>query len=223
MELLRENKETIILLEGFVLQQIVHKIGSSYFAIMLFDMFPHIPWITIAMVSSSAISPIVAIVYIALRLKFIPKITINPKKILLPLVSGIILTWLIIFLGVIMFGKESSFAQQIFYIPHPYYYPTLFLFVIWGPFIEETLYRCYFFEILRNKWGTTIALLLSSLLFAVSHALWIGNYPFFIYLFYLLYMFLVSVALTLVYMEGKLITSTLVHSFANIYFLILNN
>jgi membrane protease YdiL (CAAX protease family) len=208
-------KSVIIVLEGFGVLIAFHAIGGYYCAPKVVEVFPEIPLITVSMLFSSAMSPVIAIIYLALRTKFIPKFTIK-KEIFTYILAGIVMAWIVVFISVLLSGKESSFAQEILKTPRPYYYLNLFLFILWGPLLEETLVRGYFFEILRQKLNDIIALVFSSILFVIPHGIW-G-----IFSINLFFIFMYSVIFTLMYIQGGLIVSISVHAFVNFYLLYLN-
>jgi len=172
-----------------------HAAGGYYFAPLLEEKFPQLFFSNVMMLSSSAISPLIAIVYLAVRVKIFPKVSIN-KRVLTYLLSGVIMAWIIAFTSVLLGGMETPFELK---VPHPYYYLNLFLIVLWMPILEEILNRGYFFEILRQDRGGKMALLFSSILFVLLHGIW-GRID-----MSLIFIFLYSVIFTLVYMKGGLI------------------
>ena len=200
-------KSILIALEGFIVSIAAHAAGGYYFAPLLAERFPQLFFSNIMMLSSSAISPLIAIVYLAVRVKFFPKVSIN-KRVLTYLLSGVIMAWIIAFTSVLLWGMGTPFELK---VPHPYYYLNLLLIVLWIPILEEILNRGYFFEILRQDWGDKIALLFSSILFVLLHGIW-GRID-----MSLIFIFLYSVIFTLVYMKGGLIASIGAHSFVNLY------
>lgn len=208
-------KSVIIVLEGFGALIAFHAIGGYYCAPKVAGVFPKLPLLTVSMLSSSAISPVIAIIYLALRTKFIPKFTIK-KEIFMYILAGIVMAWIVVFVSVIVSGKGDVFTQEILKTPYPYYYLNLFLLILWGPLLEEILFRGYFFEILRQKLNNTRALLFSSILFVIFHGIWGG------YGINLFFIFLYSVIFTLMYIQGGLIASISVHALVNFYLLYLN-
>lgn len=208
-------KSITIVLEGFGILILSHIVGGYFCAPKLAEVFSELPLLTISILSSSAISPIVAIIYLALRAKFIPKFSVK-REILMYILSGMVMAWIVVFLSVLVSGKGDTFAQEILKTPHPYYYLNLFLLILWGPILEEILFRGYLFEILRQQMNSAVALLFSSVLFIGLHGLWgvFGINLFFIFLY--------SVIFTLLYIQGGLIVSILVHVFVNSYLLYLS-
>ena len=129
---------------------------------------------------------------------------------------GVIISWLVIFVELLFLTKEIPMAQKILQTPEPYNYVNLFLLILWGPFVEETLYRGYFFEILREKLNDPIAIIFSSLLFVLFHGMW-GQFS-----ISLIFIFLFSLIFTIMYISGGLIASISVHAFTNFYLTYLN-
>lgn len=212
---LSKSQSIIVTIEGFAVDMISHWIGGGYFGWILSELYPDMPEITAGMLASSDISPVIAMAYISLRIKYMPAFRIKSKKIE-NLLAGIVLAWIVVFLQTLFLGKEISLAEDILNLPRPYFYVSLFSLMVWGPLIEETLTRGYFFEILRRKWGDTVALLISTLLFIIPHAL--GGYG----LPALFFTFLGSAVFTFVYIQGGLIPAILTHMFVNSYLVFLN-
>lgn len=210
-----KTKSAIVVLEGFGVLIASHAIGGYYLAPLLAEVIPKLSSLTIAILSSTAISPFLATIYLAVRVRFVPKFNIK-KEALLYLPSGIILAWIVVFINVLLSGKENPYAYEVLKSPQPYYYLNLFLITIWSALLEEILNRGYFFEILRVRWGDTQALLLSSIIFVMPHGMW-GSFD-----ISLIFIFLYSVIFTVIYMRGGLIIAILVHAFVNFYLLYLN-
>lgn len=186
-------------------------IGGFFLAPKLEVLFPEMPLLTIAILSSSVFSTFFAILYLSLRLKFIPKVMLN-KDVFIFSLSGALAAWLVAFVSVIYAGSADIFlAKQIYSIKQPYFLPTLSLLVFFGPCLEEVLYRGYFFESLRREHGNLIALLFSSLLFASFHGIF-GNFN-----FSLFFVFLYSVVFTFAYIGGGILSSIMAHSLLNFY------
>lgn len=212
---LSKGKSVITVLEGFGILLVAHAIGGYCFSQRLASVFNKMPLVTVEMLSSSAVSPIVAIIYLAWRCKFVPKFSIS-RETFLCFIAGIVLVWIVAFVSLLYFDRRIPFAQEIIKTNYPYYYLNLFLVVLWGPLLEETLVRGYFFEILKGSWSNTTALLLSSILFVIFHGIW-GTFD-----ISLLLILLYSIIFTLIYIEGGLIASIVVHAFANFYLTYLN-
>lgn len=209
------SKSAIVVLEGFGVLIVTHAIGGYYCGPWLAETFIELPQVTVAMLSSSSISPVIALIYLGLRTKFIPRFNVK-KETFISLLPIIVMAWIVVFVSVLLYGKESLFGQEILKTLPPYYYLNLFLVVLFGPLLEETLSRGYFFEILKQSWGNTKALLLSSVLFVIPHSIW-GSLD--ISLFFI---FLFSIVFTLAYIMGGLVTAILVHAFVNFYLFYLN-
>ncbi len=210
------NRNNIsIVIEGFAILLVAHALGGYYVAPKIADAFPMIPMLTIAMLSSSAVSSPVAIVYLAIRTRVVPKIAIS-REMLIYVFLGIVASWFVAVTSILVFGKNIPFVQEILEIKYPYFFPTLFLLIVAGPVLEETLARGYFFEILKKSLSNVQAILFSSVLFVLPHGIW-GVFD-----INLLFIFLYSVIFTYVYMRGGLIASIVVHAFVNLFLVYLN-
>ena len=114
-----KRKSTTVVLEGFVIFLIAHALGGYYCAPKLAEAFPTMPQLTVAMLSSSTISPGIALLYLALRTKFIPRFNIK-REAFISILPGIIMAWIVVFVSVLLSGKESPFGQEILKTPPPY-------------------------------------------------------------------------------------------------------
>jgi len=186
---------------------IAHAIGGYYLAPILAERFPQLFFSNIMMLSSSAMSPLIAIIYLTVRVKFLPKVKID-KRVLTYLSAGVIMAWFIAIMHILLVGREAPFELK---VPHPYYYVNVLLIVLWLSILEEILYRGYLFETMRQSLGGKMALLFSSILFVLFHGIW-GTTD-----INLIFIFFYSVIFTLVYMEGGIIASIGAHSFVNLY------
>lgn len=203
-----------IVLEGFFVLLGVHVLGGLFLGLGLTRLFPSVPVITIAIFSSSAISQVSAITYLAFRFKCFPRFILNKTAVLYALV-GIILASFLIMVQVSFFGKEVPAIQEELNTPPPYRYLNLLAATIWGPFAEEVLFRGYFFEELRESYGALAAGLLSTGLFVILHA--IGGLT-----FGLIFIFLYSALFTFAYMRGGLLGAIVSHIFSNVSLVCLN-
>jgi len=209
------ERSAVMIIMAFGVFLIAHAIGGYSFAPKLADAFSEVPRLTIGMLASSSVSPIIAIIFLLVTTKFIPHLDIK-KETIECIVAGFMLGWLFVFLEVLILGREMSLVVDILKTPRPYYYVNLFLVVVLGPILEETLFRGYFFELLRHSWANGRAFLFSSSLFVLFHGLWGGIDA------GLFFIFIYSAIFTLLYIQGGLIASIMTHSFVNFYLTYLN-
>jgi membrane protease YdiL (CAAX protease family) len=210
-----KRKTAVFVAFGFIFQVVSHEIGGYCLAPRLAEVFPKVPLLTLGMLSSSAISPLIAITYFFLISKFVPRIAID-KNVIFVSLSGIVLAYFVILGDILFIGRYIQLAQDIISVKGKWYYLTLFLLIVWGPLLEETLYRGYIFEILRKNWGNVLATLFSSILFVIFHGIW-GELN-----FSLVFIFLYSILFTCIYIQGGLVSSVLVHSFVNSFLFYVN-
>lgn len=209
-----------VIIEGFIVLIIFQAIGVLCFGWIFSYLLAGAPKLTINILSSSAISPVIAVGYLSLRRKFFPKFNFT-RETLLGAVSGIVLTLMICLVEVFIFGTKNAFIRQIISASIPYYYINLFWFLVWGPFFEETLFRGCFYELLRAK-GELFAILISSTMFALPHILFAGLTIDFYVVLEVLFIFARGLVFVYTYRVGGLLASTAAHIFANSYFLFLN-
>ena len=175
LELTRVNS-LIIVVEGFLVYQASHFLGGNLVAFVLLQKYPQMPPITAATIGSSDIPPLVAILYMSLRVGWYPNLKFG-YCVLPGAVGGIVLAWLVSFGALLFFDKENTEAQEILSLPKPYLYHGLFSAIVWNPLLEEVISRGFFLEILRNQWNLVSSVIISTLLFAGSHWLWAGWSP----------------------------------------------
>jgi len=210
------GKSVQIVLEGFGILILWHAAGGYFLAPFLGRIFSGCPSLVIDMLSSSGISPAIAAFYLYLRTRSVPRL-VWQREVLVYMLAGIVLAWIITYLSILVFlDKDIALAQDIARMPAPCKYLLLFLLTFWGPVIEETLNRGFFFEILSKEWNRPFALLFSSAIFVVSHGIWGGFEP------ALILIFGYSVILTLLYIEAGLLVSVSTHMFINAYLFYLN-
>jgi membrane protease YdiL (CAAX protease family) len=208
-------KGSILVLEGFLVLQAAHFVGGEYLTVAMLRRYTDLPVITAATVATSNLSHLLAILYMALRFRDCPAQIIGPN-LLTATGGGIILGWLLTFLGLIVFDRTSPYVQEILRLPVPYVYHGIFSVIVWHPLTEELLARGVFFEILRRGWGLLTSALISSSLFVLSHGIWGDFDP------GLLLIASYSLIFTLVYIHGGVIGAAFVHMAVNAYLIYLN-
>jgi membrane protease YdiL (CAAX protease family) len=170
--------------------------------------FPILPPSTVDVLMPGIIPPFVCLSYLLVRIGFVPRLIVK-KEVILYSFGGTVMAWFVVCMHTLTFGHGAISDLN---IAGPYYYVNLFFLMIWAPLVEETIYRGYFFDILRQKLRTPFALLLSSLLFTLAHIdLSVGFEP------NLAFIFLCSIVFSLVYVEGGLIASIWTHFFLSAY------
>ena len=198
-----------------MISAIVHAIGGYYVAPNLKEVFYELPMLTIQMLFASSLSQFTGILYVYVRSRAVPKILIRNNFVSFCL-SGVVAVWLISVANMLFSGRYIPFAHEILSEKSPYLYINAFILIVVGPCFEETLYRGYYFEILKSNFGNLWSILISSLLFILFHAIW-GGFD-----INLIFIFLYSILFSIVYIQNGLIASTLVHAFVNFYLLYTN-
>jgi membrane protease YdiL (CAAX protease family) len=218
---LSKSKSLFLVLEGFVLEIAVHWAFAEYFGLQLVKLNPNIPW-SVAGTFSSTLSPLIATVYMGLRLRCFPVIMIKPQTSLSAGIA-ILLAWFVLLFQTAALGQDDPFSREILKTRSQptYFYLSIFVVVAWGPFLEEILNRGYFFGPLRTTWGDTAALLISTFLFVTFHAIFLAIYYGGVG-YELLFIFLHSIIFTASYIRGGMAAAILTHMFVNFYLLYLN-
>ena len=187
--------------------------------------FPEAPPRLISMLTSSAISPIIASVYLFIRTKLIPKAWIDKETFYIVL-AGIVVCWILDLLTSLFCGVQSLRTYDDGFIKNLSIGSVMIIVLrtLWQPLIEETLFRGYFQEILRIKWSNAVkAVLVTSLLFTLPHLtsdlVISGGVPSILANF--VHISISSFIYGLAYIRGGLVASSCIHAFANAYRLFL--
>jgi membrane protease YdiL (CAAX protease family) len=221
MEISR-NKAALILLEGYIVHLIVYAVGGYYLAPQIEWTFHDLPSSTASMLFSSILSQVGGILYLLFRLSCFPSFMVN-KHCLKDAAAGFIAIWLIIFLNLLMFGEEHSLVRKSLSVQGNYVYLNIAIVVILGPVLEEVLYRGYILKTLARFWSNNSAVLISTILFVITHAIWtFRNYPDVLSLIIsakiglgLIFIFLYSLVYSYSYLICGLPISILLHVFTN--------
>jgi len=218
----KRRRQIILVLEGFGVLIMAHFFPWFFLKPLLVIIFPKAPEKTLSLLSSSAISPIIASFYLFARTRMIPKIIINKKEMVYIVLAGMVGIWINESLMLLIFGERMQLFDKSVKSVSVYIFIDIFFYTIWAPLIEELLFRGYFLEILKSKWNNVSACLLSSLLFVLPHILLspgilsvtdgmlIGAF-----------IFINSIIFSMAYIQGGLISAFIVHAFSNFYRLIL--
>lgn len=164
-------KYVSIVLEGFLVLQVAYFVGGEYIARGLLRFDPNMPLLTAATIGSANISPIVAIIYMVLRVQGFPALIAGPNLVS-GTIGGIMLSWFVTFVGLIAYEGTVLQVEEILRLPPLYKYHGIFSFVVWSPAVEELMARGFFFEILKRQWGILYSTIASTFLFVLAHALW---------------------------------------------------
>ncbi len=216
MEIAKKNSAFFVV-EGFVVLVLAHICGG-YVASTLIEKGSNIPPLSLYIIFTSALSPVVAIIYLVFRTHIILPILIS-SNIFKATIAGVIFMWLVAFIQIIFIGRDMYLSPKLLEVSHPFDYINIFLCVCWAPLVEEALFRGYFLNMLMRKWGLWIAILASSTLFVVAHLLFAPGTSNTINMALL---FTRSIIVSFAFIQGGFIAAVLVHSFNNLYFLIFN-
>lgn len=205
--------------EGFALLVISHWLASNYLISKLVEILPGLPRIAAGMIAGT-LSPLIASIYMMLRMRYVPRLFIKTQT-LLYTIGSVILAWMVLFLQAGLLGKGIPLAQEMLQARPPYLHVMLFLLIVWGPLWEETLNRGYFFETLKQTCGDKLALLFSSFLFVGFHGIFNLIYNGSVG-YDLVFIFLTSIVFTFAYIQGGLTAAVVTHAFVNLYLTLLN-
>jgi membrane protease YdiL (CAAX protease family) len=198
--------------EGFIIVITAQVLSPFFVDPLLIRIIPELPQVTLTLMASPTGS-VLGIVYLAIRTRIVPRLSLN-KEMYVYFFLGIAMAWITTLLYTLVAGKDAGLVKASLDTSRPFRYLNACLLTIWGPVAEETLFRGFFFHILRSRWSIAMAGLFSSLLFVLLHTFSGIDTG-------LLFIFLYSVVFTITYIRGGLIASILVHGFVNAYWLYL--
>lgn len=206
-----QRNSYMIIGEGFTALILIQCLGFIFIGHFLQIYFPAMPPITVNIISSSAISPLLASAYLCARTKVKPTIILNKQVVALTF-AGVVLVYIVSLMYMYIF-KESNFVSNLS-SPNAFKYINLFWYVVWAPVTEEILFRGYFLNVLSAR-GNVTASIVSSLLFAAAHILF--AYPHFDIIMALesSFLFVYSMIFAFMYVQGGIIPAILTHIFSN--------
>lgn len=213
-----QRNSYIIIGEGFTALILIQCLGFIFLGHFLQTYFTGMPAITVNIISSSAISPLLASAYLCARTKVKPAIILNKQVFVLTL-TGIVLVYIVSLMYMHIF-KESNFVSSLS-APSAFNYLNLFWYVVWAPVTEEILFRGYFLNILSAR-GNVTASIVSSLLFTAAHTLFAYPHLDMIMALECSFLFVYSMIFAFMYVQGGIIPAILAHLFSNWYFFISN-
>jgi membrane protease YdiL (CAAX protease family) len=188
----------ILILGGTILQPLIRAAIPHIFDYILYHIFP-------------ILSLLLPTVYLSTKYGFVSysELLLRGNDILVLCISLIILFLMAAFIslggpyGPPLFGQIADQSTKV-----ELYFTFVVIFIA-GPFLEETLFRKYIFNIFTSKYNIVIAMTLTALLGTFLH-LGFGNIRGLIFVFCLSFFF------TMVYWKSNLGTSFLTHSLASL-------
>jgi membrane protease YdiL (CAAX protease family) len=220
---LSKAKALSIAFEGTAVLVIIYLLGNFY-------LMPYIsnslPFPTSSMLFS-AVSPAVAIIYLLSRVKQFPHLGFAVRYFYV-IIIGILISAASATAYIKYFPSAGGLVSTILVLPGPFYI-NLFLFLIWNPVTEEIVFRGYILELIRTRWNTIFAIVLSTALFVFPHVFFNGlRSPLYFsreFLGYLLLPMLpkvvFSVVVSIVYLRTGIMGAVLAHVVMNFYSLCL--
>ncbi len=205
-----KGRHLVLVLTSFLILLMTYYLLWISLRPLLFSSLPDTPARAIYLLFSTAMAPLIAGLYLFFATRSVPKIIVK-RNMFYAVFAGMVGSWLIYiirrFFGVGPALPASSIYDLI----------RIFCIILWAPFVEETLYRGYFLEILKLKWNNIGALLLSSILFTLPHLFNIKIISLNTILLYGFSIFADSIIFGMVYLQGGLIAAFVVHALSNCY------
>jgi len=213
----QKYNNAFIVAEGFIVFVVI-KLLMIVLATVLVGMLSNANKTTIYVLTSGIFSTLLAILYLWIRTKYMPKIKIHYDSIMYS-IAGVIFMWFFLYIGLLFFGFNDVYIKKLIGVSGVYKYINVFWFAIWSPVTEELIFRGYFLEMLSHK-KPVIALLITSLLFVTLHIIFSLNPYNYLMIISCASFFIFSMIVGFVYLHAGLMPAIIVHMFSNIYFLI---
>lgn len=208
------SSRTKIVLETFVLLHTIQFVTGLFLLPFLLQYDLGLPPIAVSGLATTSTSLTLALLYIVIRTKAFP--VLIGENTIPASVAGIFLLWMIRVIALVWFDKTNSYARAMLNLEGSAFYLTVLTVTTLGPFLEEILFRGYFFDFLKDELGVLTAAIASALLFVVSHGIW-GGFGAQSILY-----FVDSLVYVFIYTQGGVLATGLCHSFVNAYVLILS-
>jgi membrane protease YdiL (CAAX protease family) len=210
---LKIDKNLALVGEGFVISLLL-TIVCAFIGAVLVDQIKEIPRNSIYVMTSGIISPALAIIYLWKRTNYVPKML--SKDTALYATAGIVVMWLWLAFGFsFISGPNDLMFKKYVTTQGNYKYLGLFLLVVWAPITEEAIFRGYFQDLLTRSYSKKISLLLSTLLFILSHTILSAQQTTGTAIFSF---FFFSMVAGLIYDQAGLVSAAIVHMFSNFYY-----
>ena len=181
----------------------------------------NIPVLSVNILLTSVLAPLLTIIYLMLRLDHSPNIYFD-KIVIMVSTASIVVLWFIALFEILIIGPSNIFVKQLLSSYVSYVNINIIWFILLAPILEEILFRGYFYDLLR-QYGELIAIVLSSLLFVIPHVLFAGISIDIVVIIQAVIIFMRSMVLSISYRYGGLVASVLAHIFINAYSLFLNS
>ncbi len=189
-------------------------LGLSGFVLWLFPVLQSLlPGISISTSEYISVVPIhlIPIIYLSFRYGWvgISDFWLRGADFVVLAISFIIVSLTISIISLVT-PYISSVHSEVSQLPRPEYLITLLIYFLIGPFLEETLFRKYIFEIFRSKYSILVALLLTAFVETLMH---IGYW----HVTTLIVIFLLTLFFTLIYTKSRLGVSIIMHCLTNVF------
>lgn len=198
-----------IAVEGFAVHIAAQSACGIFLVPQLQSLFPSAPPLIISIAGSSAVAPLVALVYMMARTRCAPPFH-APSRTFRDVAICMLAALAAAHLSVLLIPHDP-YVHAILSLPSPYRFAAAPLIALWIPFLEEALYRGFCLSLLLPRLGTIAAVLASSLLFVIPHGIWGGMG------INLALIFLFSLVFSCAYLRGGMSLAVLTHVLAVSY------
>ena len=173
---------------------------------------PSFPWITISFILST-FAYIIPLFYLSTRYGCLKRsdFTLRGQDLII-LFAASLIVFLAAAVFVLKYGIRVStdITQMVSRLSAFEYVVVYFIILLLGPFLEETFFRRYIFELLKSKYRLPLSILLTVGFETILHI----GYSF----EQLIIIFIYSFLFTIVYLKSRLVASVIIHCLINILF-----
>jgi len=191
---------------------LIHLVVVQQFIPIYYALKPSFPWITISFILST-FAYIIPLSYLSIRYGCLTRsdFTLRGQDLII-LFAASLIVFLAAAVFVLKYGIRVSpdITQMASRLSAFEYVVVYFIILLLGPFLEETFFRRYIFELLKSKYRLPLSTLLTVGFETILHI----GYSF----EQLIIIFIYSLLFTIVYLKSRLVASIIIHCLINILF-----
>ena len=191
---------------------LIQLLGVQILLPLLQKFDPSLPWVTISFILSP-LSFLIPLIYLTIRYGHLTRFDfILGGQDLIVLFFAILFLFLVTAVYILRYGVRifPAFAQMTSKLSSSEYVVVFFIILFLVPFLEETFFRRYVFELFKSRYRLSIAIFLTVGFETFLHIGYRIEQLFFIFIF--------SFGLTIAYLKSRLATVVIIHFLINILF-----
>ena len=191
---------------------LIQLLGVQILLPLLQKFDPSLPWVTISFIPSP-LSFLIPLIYLTIRYGHLTRFDfILGGQDLIVLFFAILFLFLVTAVYILRYGVRifPAFAQMTSKLSSSEYVVVFFIILFLVPFLEETFFRRYVFELFKSRYRLSIAIFLTVGFETFLHIGYRIEQLFFIFIF--------CFGLTIAYLKSRLATVVIIHFLINILF-----